>query len=205
LDGKGIGARMPRLEDQRYLRGLSQFVADVAFPNMLHAAFLRSPHAHANILGIRKPAGSVGRAFAADDLAGVQRIRSVASLPGYKGSDWPVLARGKVRHVGESVAMALGRTPAEAEELAAAIEVEYVPLKPAVTMAEAMAPDAPLVHEHWSDNILVEAKIDAGDFEAARAAAHVVSHRFRMNRQVPLTLEGRGAGRCAGFKTDTNR
>src|SRR6185437_12056524 len=134
-----------------------------------------------------------GRVFVADDLAGVARIRSVANLPGYKGSDWPTLAKGKVRHVGEPVAMALGRTPGEAEDLAAAIAVEYAPLKPVVTMAEAVAPDAPLVHEHWTDNILVEAKIDSGDFDAARAAAaHVVSHRFRMNRQVPLTLEGRG-------------
>jgi aerobic carbon-monoxide dehydrogenase large subunit len=193
VEGKGIGARLPRLEDQRYLRGRSQFVGDVAFPNMLHAAFSRSSHAHANILGIRKPGGSAGRVFVADDLAGVARIRSVANLPGYKGSDWPALAKGKVRHVGEPVAMALGRTPGEAEDLAAAIEVAYAPLKPVVTMAEAVAPDAPLVHEHWTDNILVEAKLDAGDFEAARAAAaHVVSHRFRMNRQVPLTLEGRG-------------
>ena len=194
MAGQGIGARLPRLEDDRYLRGLSQFVADVAFPGMLHAAFLRSPHAHANILAIRKPESGAGRVFVADDLAGVARIRSVANLPGYKGSDWPVLAKGKVRHVGEPVAMVLGRSLAEAEDLAATIAVEYAPLRPVVTMADALAADAPLVHEHWSDNILVEAKIDSGDFEAARAAAkHVVSHRFRMNRQVPLTLEGRGS------------
>ncbi len=193
MEGKGIGASLPRLEDNRYLRGLSQFVGDVAFPGMLHAAFLRSPHAHATILAIRKPASGAGRVFVADDLAGVARIRSTANLPGYKGSDWPTLAKGKVRHVGEPIAMALGRSPGEAEDLAAAIEVDYAPLTPVVTMDEALAAGAPLVHEHWTDNILVEARIDGGDFEAARAAAvHVVSRRFRMNRQVPLTLEGRG-------------
>jgi len=189
----GIGASLPRLEDERYLRGRSQFVGDIAFPGMLHAAFLRSPHAHARVISIKKPEGAENRVFVAEDLSGVARIRSVAKLPGFRGSDWPTLAKGKARHVGEAVAMALAASPAEAEDLTAATVVEYEPLAPVVTMAQALAPDAPLVHEQWPDNVLLDSKLESGDFEAAkRAAKHVVTREFRMNRQTPFTLEGRG-------------
>lgn len=143
MKAMGIGASLPRLEDERLLRGRGEFVGDIAFPGMLHAAFLRSPHAHARLRAVHKPRGQAERVFVAADLTGLARIRSTAKLPGYRGSDWPLLAQGKVRHVGEPVAMALGRSPAEAEDVAATIEAEYEPLPPVVTMAGALAPGAP--------------------------------------------------------------
>jgi carbon-monoxide dehydrogenase large subunit len=159
---------------------------------MLHAAFVRSPHAHARILRVTKPAGFAARVFCAPDLHGVGRIRSTATLPGFKPSDWPVLAGQKVRHVGEPIAMALGSSAAEAEDIAGQVEVEFEELRPVVSMWDALAGAAPLVHDDWGDNILVELKLEGGDLAAAKAAAaHVVKRSFRMNRQHPLTLEGR--------------
>jgi carbon-monoxide dehydrogenase large subunit len=103
-----------------------------------------------------------------------------------------VLAVEKVRHVGEPVAMALGATAAEAEDIAALVEVEFEQLPVVVSMWEALASSAPLVHEEWGSNVLVDMKLEAGDLAAAKsAAAHVVERSFRMNRMHPLPLEGR--------------
>jgi aerobic carbon-monoxide dehydrogenase large subunit len=188
----GIGARLPRLEDARFLEGRGRFCADITLPNMLHAAFVRSPHAHARILGVRKPSGRENTVYCAGDLAGVGRLRSTAKLPGFKASDWPILAAGKVRHVGEPIAMALAASAAEAEDLAASVEVEFEPLPPVVTMAQALNKAPPFVHDEWGDNVLVDIKLEGGDLAAAKAAAaHVIERRVRMNRMHPLPLEGR--------------
>ena len=188
----GIGARLPRLEDARFLEGRGQFCADIALPGTLHAAFVRSPHAHARILAVRKPRGLEDRIYLAGDLSGVGKMRSTAKLPGFKPSDWPILAAGKVRHVGEPIAMALGSTRAEAEDFAALVEVDFEPLPPVVTMADALKKVAPFIHDEWGDNVLVDIKLEAGDLNAAKsAAAHVVERKFRMNRMHPLPLEGR--------------
>jgi aerobic carbon-monoxide dehydrogenase large subunit len=188
----GIGARLPRLEDARFLEGRGQFCADIALPGTLHAAFVRSQHAHARILAVRKPHGSEKSVFNAGDLRGVGKMRSTAKLPGFKPSDWPILAAGKVRHVGEPIAMVVGSTRAEAEDLAAMVGVDVEPLTPVVTMADALKKAPPFVHDEWGDNVLVDIKLEAGDLNAAKAAAaHVIERSFRMNRMHPLPLEGR--------------
>ena len=188
----GIGARLPRLEDARFLEGRGQFCADIKLPGTLHAAFVRSPHAHARILAVRKPRGLEDCIYLAQDLTGVGRMRSTAKLPGFKPSDWPILAAGKVRHVGEPIAMVLGSTRAEAEDFAALVEVDFETLPPVVTMADALKKAPPFVHDEWGDNVLVDIKLEAGDLNAAKAAAvHVVERKFRMNRMHPLPLEGR--------------
>ncbi|HTV35219.1 MAG TPA: xanthine dehydrogenase family protein, partial [Xanthobacteraceae bacterium] len=190
----GIGARLPRLEDARFLEGRGQFCADINLPGTLHAAFVRSPHAHARIVAVRKPPGAQKLVYHAGDLTGVGRMRSTAKMPGFKPSDWPILAAGKVRHVGEPVVMVLAASAAEAEDLAALVQVDFEPLPPVVTMAEALKKAPPFVHDEWGDNILVETKIEAGDLAAAKAAAaHVIERSFRMNRMHPLPLEGRAS------------
>jgi CO/xanthine dehydrogenase Mo-binding subunit len=88
---------------------------------MLDIAFSRSPLAHARMRGIEKPAGSEERVFTHADLDGVMPIRAVAGLPGFKPSEQPVLAVGKVSHVGEMIAMCLAETRAAAEDLVAEI------------------------------------------------------------------------------------
>ena len=188
----GIGARLPRLEDARFLEGRGQFCADIDLPGTLHAAFTRSPHAHARIVGVRKPQGLEDRVYLAADLTGVGKMRSTAKLPGFKPSDWPILAATKVRHVGEPVAMAIGTTRAEAEDIAALVSVDFEALPPVVTMTDALRKAPPFVHDEWGDNILVDLTLTGGDLNAAKAAAvHTVKRQVRMNRMHPLPLEGR--------------
>jgi aerobic carbon-monoxide dehydrogenase large subunit len=192
VSGFGVGASLPRLEDERFLAGRGQFCADIALPGTLHAAFVRSPHAHARIVAIKKPQGFDKQVFCAADLVGLCRIRSTAKLPGFKPSDWPVLAAAKVRHVGEPIAMAVGASPAQAEDIASQFEIDYEQLPPVVSMWDALKKDAPLVHDEWGSNVLVDMKLEGGDLAAAKAAAtHVVERSFRMNRMHPLPLEGR--------------
>jgi carbon-monoxide dehydrogenase large subunit len=192
-----VGARLPRLEDARFLEGRAQFCADIALPGTMHAAFVRSPHAHARVLNIKKPSKFQNHVYCAADLDGVSKIRSTAKLPGFKPSDWPVLAVDKVKHVGEPVAMTVGSTPSEAEDIAALVEIEYAPLTPVVSMWDALRADAPLVHDEWGNNTLIDMKIESGDIAAAKSgAAHVIERSFRMNRMHPLPLEGRA---CMAF------
>src|SRR6185503_1034558 len=131
---RGVGAPLRRKEDARFLHGQGQFVADIRRAGMLEVAFVRSPVAHARIGGIDKPAGAGHRVWVMDDLDGVKPIRAVSALKGFKPSDlWP-LARDKVRHVGEPIAMCVGATRGEAEDLAALVRVHYDELPAVVDM-----------------------------------------------------------------------
>jgi carbon-monoxide dehydrogenase large subunit len=190
--GKGVGASLLRKEDDRYMRGLGEFVADIQRPGMLEVAFVRSPLAHARILGIAKPAGFEDRVFTMQDLEGVKPIRAVSGLKGFNPSNlWP-LARDKVRHVGESVAMCVARTRAEAEDLASLVLVDYEALPAVVDMVEARTDPPALVHEEWGNNVFLETFVDA-DFSAAKKSAPIQVHRhIRTARQSMAPMEGRG-------------
>ncbi len=190
--GEGIGASLPRKEDDRFLRGRGEFVADIRLPGMREIAFLRSPMAHARIRGVAKPQGAEDRVFVHADLAGVRPIRAVAGLPGFKPSEQPVLAVGKVRYVGELVAMCVASTRAEAEDLADAVAVDFAPLPVAADMLAARRPGAPLVHEAWGDNVVLETLFDADLSEIARDAPVKIRRTLRTARQCMSPLEGRG-------------
>src|SRR5215831_10129994 len=114
---QGIGARLARKEDERFLRGRGQFVGDMALPHMREVKFLRSPLAHARIKAVRIPPALRECVFVAADLAGVHAIRADTALAGFKSSLQPILATDKVRHVGEPVAMCVAPSLAEAEDL----------------------------------------------------------------------------------------
>jgi aerobic carbon-monoxide dehydrogenase large subunit len=192
MTDQGIGARLLRKEDDRYMRGRGQYVGDIKLPGMQEVAFLRSPLAHARIRGIRIPPAIRGRVFIAEDLAGVSAIRADTTLPGFKSSLQPVLATAKVRYVGELIAMCIAPTRAEAEDLAGAIELDLDPLPVVADMLKARKAGAPLVHEHWSDNLYLTSAIEV-DFEAVKAKAAVsVTRELRTSRQVMSPLEGRG-------------
>ena len=126
----GLGSSIIRREDERFLTGKGMYVSDIQMPGMLHAVFLRSPHAHARIKSIRKPAGFEDRVFVAADMADLKPIRSSPNFPNFKHSIFPVLAVDKVCFVGDPIALALANTPAEAEDLAGQIEVDYEVLEP---------------------------------------------------------------------------
>src|SRR6202163_3289238 len=121
---QGVGARLLRKEDDRSMRGRGQFVADIRLPGLQDVAFVRSPLAHARIKAIHIPDRYRDVVFTADDLTNVKPIRAVTALPGFKASEQSVLATGKVRHVGEMVAMCLAETRAEGDDIAAAVALD---------------------------------------------------------------------------------
>ncbi|SMF37239.1 xanthine dehydrogenase, molybdenum binding subunit apoprotein [Tistlia consotensis] len=190
--GKGVGARLQRREDERYLRGRGRFVGDIRLPGMLELAFVRSPVAHARVRRVAKPAEGGERVFAAADLTGVSGIRADSGLPGFRSSVQPILAGDKVRHVGEPLAACLAETRALAEDLAERVELDLEELPAVHDMLRARDPGAPLLHEHWDENAFLESAVEVG-FEAAVAgAAAVVRRTFRTARQCMAPIEGRG-------------
>src|SRR5215831_12864265 len=189
---QGIGARLLRKEDARYVRGQGEFVADIHLPRMRDVAFLRSPVAHAHIRSVRIAPEIRHSVFVADDLVGVRAIRADTALPGFKSSLQPVLAVDKVRHVGEPVAMCVAPTRAEAEDIASKIEIDFDPLPPVRDMLEARRAGAPLVHEAWGDNVFLTTDIDVGFAALTSKAARAVVRELLTSRQVMSPLEGRG-------------
>src|SRR5512138_1266030 len=95
----GVGVRLRRKEDDRFLHGRGQYIADLRFARMREVAFVRSPVAHARLNGIRIPEHLRSSVFTAKDLTGVANIRAVSSLPGFGVSEQPPLANDKLRHV----------------------------------------------------------------------------------------------------------
>jgi len=192
ISEKGVGASLRRKEDARYLTGRGQFVADIRRSGMLEAAFVRSPVAHARIREIAKPRGLEDRVWTMDDLEGVGPIRANSALQGFKPSDlWP-LARGKVRHVGEPIAMCVGATRAEAEDVAAQVRLHYDELPAVVDSVQARTRPPALVHEEWGDNVFLETLCDADLAQVRAAAAITVRRHLRTARQAMSPLEGRG-------------
>ncbi len=189
--GEGVGARLPRKEDDRLMRGRGQFVGDIKLPGMQDVAFVRSPLAHARIRGISIPAADRHRVFIAADLEGVKPIRAVSGLPGFKVSEQPVLATGKVRQVGELIAMCVAPTRAEAEDIAARVTLDLEELPAVSDMIAARAPGAPLVHEHWGDNVFLETLVDI-NMASAFDAPIKVSRTISTARQCMAPIEGRG-------------
>ena len=138
------------------MRGRGQYVADIRLAGMQDVAFVRSPIAHGRIRGLAIPPQYKEAVFTSADLNGVKPIRAVSSLPGFKVSEQPVLATGKVRQVGELVAMCVAATRAEAEDIAASVDARYRGTSGRARHAAAREPGSALVHEHWGDNIFLE-------------------------------------------------
>src|SRR5262245_33872249 len=174
------------------MRGRGEYVGDIRLPGMQDVAFLRSPLAHARIVGVRIPPALRNRIFIAEDLGDVAPIRADTTLPGFKSSVQPILATGKVRYVGEAVALCVAPTRAEAEDLAAEIDVDFEPLPVVHDMLQGREQGAPLVHEPWGDNLFLTTATDV-DFDTLKAKAAVsVTRELRTSRQCMAPLEGRG-------------
>jgi carbon-monoxide dehydrogenase large subunit len=149
---RSIGARIPRNEDPRLLQGLGCFVDDVNPPGVLHGASLRSPHAHARIVGID--------AAAARRVPGVRLVVTAAELGDLnqpsplliphptltQGRTQHPLAAGEVRYVGEVVAFVVADSRYIAEDAAALVDVQYEPLPVVTDLATALSPGTPRVH-----------------------------------------------------------
>ena len=199
-----IGARVQRKEDYRFLTGAGQYTDDVALPNQSYAAFVRSPHAHAVLKKVSvekaKKAKGVIAVYTGADLANAKvgglpcgwLITDVNGQP-MKEPPYPPLAQGKVRHVGERVAVVIAETLEQARDAAEKIDVTYEVL-PAVVDA-AKARKGPALHEIAPDNTCyVWALGDKGAVDAAFAkAAHVTKLDFINNRLIPNAIEPRSA------------
>jgi carbon-monoxide dehydrogenase large subunit len=187
--GQGVGAALRRKEDWRHLHGRGQFVSDIRLPGTLEVAFVRSPVAHGVV---RRIDGQKGKVFTARDFPALKPIVAVTTMEGFKPSEHPALATDRVRFAGEPIAMAIGETRAEAEDIAELVSLDIQELPAVVEMLEALKPGAPLVREEWGDNLFVQRENEYGDLEAARRnAAVTVTREYRMNRQSAVPLEGR--------------
>lgn len=191
--GEGIGARVLREEDDRHLHGRGCFVGDIQMAGLQEVAFLRSPLAHARITHRRKPVGREERVFFAADLAGVLPITTRSSIPGYKLSEYPVLATDKIRFVGEPIAMGFARTRAEAEDLIEDVEVEFDELAPVVSAGEGRKTGSALLHDHWGDNLFLETFFDSGVDAVVAGAPVCVALEVSCARQTMHPMEGKGA------------
>lgn len=189
MSHKGIGASIPRKEDERFLTGRGEYVGDLFRPGLLEVAFVRSPHAHARILGVNCP--KKGIVFTATDLAAVPPIRAQINLPGYRATEQPILAERKVLFVGQSVAMCLAKSRALAEDLSEEVAVDYEELPPVLDVADALRPDAPRLHEDRPDNLLSVLNAEAPIEEIAAAAPIHVTRHYTNARQAMAPLEGR--------------
>lgn len=188
----GVGARLRRKEDDRFLHGRGQYIGDIRFPRMREVAFVRSPVAHARLTGIRIPEHLRSSVFTSRDMTDVRAIRAVSPLPGFQASEQPPLVTDKIRHVGELIAMCVADTRAEAEDIAAQVIVEYEELPAVVDMLKAQEPGSALVHDTVKRNIYLEVGFDGPVEAAAKTAPVKVTRELRTARQVMSPIECRG-------------
>ena len=195
------GVRIGRLEDEALLRGQGRYIDDIRMPGMLHAAFVRSPQAHAAIRGIDKRAalaveGVKALLTAADLDPYLRNDRLVVGLPSpsYKQErNRPALARDEVVHVGEPVAIVLAESRYIAEDAAALVDVDYEPLPAVADCRAALEPGAPPVHRDAPHNVLAEFAMGYGDVEAAfKGAHHVFRESMWLHRGGSHSIECRG-------------
>lgn len=189
----GIGADVPRREDERHLAGRGSFTADLRLPGLREVAFVRSHVAHGRLVSVTAPDDAPPSAvWMAADLRGLaEPLTATSTLPGFNAAPLPNLAEGKVRYVGEPIALAVADTRAQAEDLAGGVLVDVEPL-PAATGFRSALEGATLVHEDWPDNVLATTGGDVGDVDAAAERAAVsVTREYRLHRQAVVPLETR--------------
>jgi len=214
-----VGRSLPRREDRRLLTGRGQFVADLDLPRMLHAAFVRSPLAHARIRSV-----DLSRAGAAPGVAlvmsGADLARLLPPVPDTQVSlprKWmnqirhnfinpqqPLLAHDKVRHVGEAVAVVLAESRNAAEDAALLVSLDLEPLPAVVDPEAALALGAPIIHDRFASNLIGAFTIGKGNADTALAGApHRLKRRFHHHRYGALPMECRGVVAEHDRRTDS--
>ena len=202
--GYGIGQPVRRVEDKRFVTGKGRYVDDIRFADLVHAAIVMSPHAHAKIRSIdvtaaRTAPGVLTVLTGADlDAEGIGKFpplfmpEDAGGPPGFRTAR-PALCTDRVRCVGDRVAFVVAETLAQARDAAEMIDVDYEPLPVVVTVEDAVAADAPKVWDECPDNISVTLRFgDKSKVEEAFSRAHlVVSRKLVNNRLAPNALEPR--------------
>ena len=158
-----IGARMKRLEDPRFIQGEATFIDDIQLPGMLHATAVRSPHAHARILSIDVSAAEASPGVVAvvtsqhlSDTTGHVPVSFRSSNPNENPPPHPLLASGKVRYVGEAVALVIAETRAQAVDAAEQLRIRYEPLPVVVDPHHVPRRRGILLHEELGTNVLFQ-------------------------------------------------
>lgn len=202
-----IGRPVPRVEDDRLLRGNGRYVDDINLPGALEAAVLRSPHAHARIESVDVEAAveapGVIAVWSGADVAHLppllnkEELRTPSRLaelldPRVVMTPMPLLATDKVLYVGQPVAIVFAENRYLAEDALELVDVRYTPLSVLVDPDRALAADAPVLHDDLSDNTAVAVATQVGDPDAAFATAHtVISEEFQAHRYVASPIETR--------------
>ncbi len=203
---EGIGARVARKEDRRFITGAGRYVDDMVVPGMKHAAFVRSPHAHAEIkkIDVKKAKAMpgvidvlLGKELKTDGIGNLicgWMIHSKDGTPMKMGA-WSPLAIDRVRYVGDAVAIVVADTKSQARDAAEAVEVTYKELKSVTEAVDALKKGAPQIHPEADGNLIYDWEIgDAKATDAAIAkAAHVTKMHIVNNRLVPNAMEPRAA------------
>jgi len=193
-----IGKPLKRKEDPRLIQGISHYVDDLTLAGMHHAAFLRSPYAHARIRSIdlskaRHAPGVILTLSGADLGDAIQPVPCAAQIPDMKAAPRPVLATDRVRFVGEAVAVVVADGRYAARDALDLIEVEYEPLTPLVNPEKAISKGATPMHAGHKDNIAYKWELEGGDLKAAfKSADKVIKQRIVNQRVIPVPLEPRG-------------
>ncbi|HYM18187.1 MAG TPA: xanthine dehydrogenase family protein molybdopterin-binding subunit [Micropepsaceae bacterium] len=201
MAGELIGKRVKRVEDEPLLRGRGRFVDDIRLPGLLHAAFLRSPHAHARLNRIE--------ASKAHAYPGVRAVLTYADLRPHLTSDripqaLPsgairfdvdpyVLAKTELTYVGEPIALVVATSRAIAEDAVRLIEIDAQPLPAVLDPVAGLAPGGPRARLDTPDNLVAQHAIKYGDVDKAFAqAAHRIAERFRLHKGGGHSIETRG-------------
>jgi aerobic carbon-monoxide dehydrogenase large subunit len=214
-----VGRSIPRREDHRLLTGKGQFIADLALPRMLHAAFVRSPVAHAHIrsVDLSRAASAPGVAYVLSGTALAKLLPPVPdtqlSLPRkwttqvqhkFINPQQPLLAHDKVRHVGEAVAVILAESRYAAEDAAQLVSLDLDPLPAVVDPEAALRAGAPVIHDKFATNLIGAFTIGKGDVDAALARApHKLKRRFHHHRYAAAPMECRGVVGAHDPRTDS--
>jgi carbon-monoxide dehydrogenase large subunit len=194
-----LGSPALRSEDRALLTGSARYLDDVPCEGALHGAFVRSPMAHALVRSVdadeaRTMPGVVG-VFVAGDMGGL-RMPPVEDSPEVFAR--PLLAIGRVRFVGEPVAVVVAQTRAQAMDAADVVAVDYEPLPPVIDPEAALEPDAPILFQAHGSNLAIRVDDVAEDPGALEGAEIVVRARFVHQRVAPVPMEPNGALAIAG-------
>ena len=203
---EGIGARVTRKEDKRFITGGGRYVDDMVVPGMKHAAFVRSPYAHADIkkIDIKTAEGMpgviavlTGKQLKADGIGNLicgWMIHSKDGSPMKMGA-WSPLAVDRVRYVGDAVVIVVAETKGQARDAAEAVDVTYKERKAVIDASEALKKGAPQLHPEAEGNLIFDWEIGDGKATdaALQAAAHVTKVTIHNNRLVPNAMEPRAA------------
>ncbi len=195
---KFVGQSIGRFEDERFLTGGAEYVGDIKLDGLTYAAILRSPYPHALIVGIESaPALAVPGVIAVVTFADFAHMATeiplrLAPIPGFERFLQHPLANEKVRYVGEPVAVVIAENAYVAEDALSAVDVEYDPLPPVVSMDDAKS-DRTLVTDSAGTNIAVDYTVDHGDVEAAFTdAPYTRREKFYCHRHGAVPMETRG-------------